>query len=56
MIFKIDEIISYLSSVFTLQRGDLIFTGTPQGVSQIKSNDKLTAVLDHYVSLDVYVK
>lgn len=31
MIFSVEKVISYLSSVFTLERGDLIFTGTPRG-------------------------
>jgi len=45
MIFGIDEIISYLSTVFTLETGDLIFTGTPEGVGPVHSGDVLEATL-----------
>jgi len=46
MLFSCAEIISYLSKHFTLQPGDLIFTGTPEGVSQIKPGDHISATLD----------
>lgn len=45
MIFPVEELVSYLSSIFTLTPGDLIFTGTPEGVSEIKHGDKIEAVL-----------
>ncbi|WP_343313239.1 fumarylacetoacetate hydrolase family protein [Brucella sp. BE17] len=41
MIWKVAETISYLSSLFELQPGDLIFTGTPAGVGPVKSGDRL---------------
>jgi acylpyruvate hydrolase len=56
MIFKFAEIIAYLSSVFTLYRGDLIFTGTPDGVGPVNSGDKLIATLSDLVSLKVSVR
>ncbi len=40
MLFSIDQIISYLSRYFTLQKGDIIFTGTPEGVGKISENEK----------------
>ncbi len=43
MIFKIDEIIAFLSLVFTLEEGDVIFTGTPEGVGQVIANDVIDA-------------
>ncbi len=43
MIFKLDRIIEYISSVFTLEEGDLIFTGTPRGVSEVKPGDQIRA-------------
>ncbi|CAH7670569.1 hypothetical protein BY996DRAFT_6417647 [Phakopsora pachyrhizi] len=46
MIFKIPELISYCSGIMTLEEGDLILTGTPAGVSQIKSGDKVEAGLE----------
>lgn len=41
MIFSIDQIISYLSQFNTLKKGDLIFTGTPEGVGPIAIGDEL---------------
>jgi 2-keto-4-pentenoate hydratase/2-oxohepta-3-ene-1,7-dioic acid hydratase in catechol pathway len=39
------DLIAYLSSVFTLRAGDVIFTGTPEGVSAITHGDRLHAEL-----------
>jgi 2-keto-4-pentenoate hydratase/2-oxohepta-3-ene-1,7-dioic acid hydratase in catechol pathway len=36
MLWKIDELISYVSQFFTLKIGDIIFTGTPAGVAAVK--------------------
>lgn len=56
MIFSVAELISYLSNIFTLQPGDLIFTGTPKGVSPIKSGDKIEATMNNgLASLSVTV-
>ncbi|MDP1675740.1 MAG: fumarylacetoacetate hydrolase family protein [Bacteroidota bacterium] len=43
MIYTIDVLISYLSSVFTLEEGDIIYTGTPEGVAQVVAGDVLIA-------------
>lgn len=43
MIFSIPSLISYLSSIFTLNPGDLVFTGTPDGVGAIHSGDIITS-------------
>lgn len=57
MIFPVDELIDYLSTVFTLQPGDLIFTGTPKGVSPIKRGDTIKATMnDGLICLTVTVK
>lgn len=56
MIFPIAKLISYLSTIFTLHTGDLIFTGTPKGVSPIKSGDKIKASLDNLVTLRTTVE
>ena len=45
MIFTLSEIISYLSAHFKLNPGDLIFTGTPEGVSQINRGDRISAAM-----------
>ncbi|WP_372635903.1 fumarylacetoacetate hydrolase family protein [Fodinibius sp.] len=46
MIFPVADLIHYLSTIFTLRRGDLIFTGTPEGVSPLRSGDHIEARLD----------
>jgi 2-keto-4-pentenoate hydratase/2-oxohepta-3-ene-1,7-dioic acid hydratase in catechol pathway len=46
MVFGVDDIISYLSTVFTLEEGDLVFTGTPEGVGPVQSGDVLEATLE----------
>jgi len=47
MIFSAAELISYLSKQFTLHPGDLIFTGTPEGVSKISVGDQIKASLNN---------
>ncbi len=54
-IFKLPEIISYVSKIVTLEPGDLIYTGTPEGVGPIHSGDKLKAVISNIGSLEVTV-
>ncbi len=55
MIFKIDFLVSYLSRFFTLEPGDLIFTGTPEGVGPIHAGDVMEAELEGVGSLRVGV-
>lgn len=50
MIFPVAELISYLSNIFTLSAGDLIFTGTPAGVSPLKAGDSVTARMNDAMS------
>lgn len=57
MIFPIAKLISYLSEIFTLRPGDLIFTGTPKGVSPIQKGDSIKATLgDSLQTLSVTVE
>lgn len=57
MIFSFEELIVYLSSIFTLQPGDLIFTGTPAGVSAIEPGDNVTAKLSElHLSVSVNIQ
>ena len=56
MIFSIDKIIAYVSQFVTLKVGDLIYTGTPEGVSAIKIGDKLQGFLNKQLVLEFEVK
>lgn len=46
VIFSFDTLVSYLSNFFTLQQGDLIYTGTPAGVGAVKVGDRLEGFLE----------
>jgi len=46
LIFPFDELISYTSNFFTLNKGDMIFTGTPAGVGPVAKGDLLTGYLN----------
>ena len=46
MLYKIDELVSYISQFFTLKTGDLLYTGTPVGVGPVKINDHLEGWLE----------
>jgi acylpyruvate hydrolase len=46
MLFNFNKIISFISQYFTLQKGDLIFTGTPAGVNKINIGNKLSGHLE----------
>lgn len=56
MIYSFDYLISFVSKYFTLKTGDLIFTGTPAGVSPVKVGDRLVASLEGKRMLDFEVK
>lgn len=56
MIFSIDQIIAYVSQFMTLKMGDLIFTGTPQGVGEVKIGDKLSCFLEDQEMLELSIK
>lgn len=56
MLFSFDRIIAFVSSYFTLKKGDLIFTGTPAGVSAVKIGDKLECFIGDEKLLEVNVK
>ncbi len=56
MLWKIDEIISYVSKYFTLKIGDIIFTGTPEGVGKVEVNDVLTGILEEKQLFSIHVK
>jgi len=45
MLWKIDELIAYVSQFFTLKKGDVLFTGTPAGVGKVQENDVLIGAI-----------
>ncbi|KAJ8766496.1 hypothetical protein K2173_022555 [Erythroxylum novogranatense] len=55
MIFKIPYLISHISSVMTLFEGDIILTGTPQGVGPVKAGQKVTAGITGLLDVDFNV-
>lgn len=55
MLFPIPYIVRYLSEVFTLQEGDLIFTGTPEGVGALAHNDVIRLVLPEHIDTEFQV-
>jgi 2-keto-4-pentenoate hydratase/2-oxohepta-3-ene-1,7-dioic acid hydratase in catechol pathway len=56
MLHSIDRIVSYCSRFFTLKMGDLIFTGTPQGIGPVHENDTLQAWIENEPVLQLRVK
>lgn len=56
MLWNIDEIIAYVSQFFTLKIGDVLFTGTPAGVSAVEKNDKLEGFINEQKAFSVTVK
>jgi len=56
MLWGIDEIIAYVSQFFTLKIGDIIFTGTPSGVSKVQPNDTLKGFIGEEEFFSIKVK
>lgn len=56
MLFKIDELIAEVSKYFTLKKGDIIFTGTPEGVAAVAPNDILEGFIDGKSMFKINVK
>ncbi|WP_298137588.1 fumarylacetoacetate hydrolase family protein [Flavobacterium sp.] len=56
MLWKIDELISHVSQYFTLKIGDIIFTGTPEGVDVVKPNDILEGFIENKKIFKIQVK
>ncbi len=55
MMFSFDDIIAFVSKYFTLRVGDIIFTGTPEGVGKVNENDILEAYLEEKKVLSIRV-
>jgi 2-keto-4-pentenoate hydratase/2-oxohepta-3-ene-1,7-dioic acid hydratase in catechol pathway len=56
MIWKINELIAHISRYFTLKIGDIIFTGTPEGVAPVKPNDVLEGFIEKNKLFRIQVK
>ena len=56
MLYKIDELIAYISTYFTLKTGDLLYTGTPVGVGPVKIDDHLEGWVEDRKVLDFNCK
>ncbi|MCS6933871.1 MAG: fumarylacetoacetate hydrolase family protein [Chitinophagales bacterium] len=56
MLFSFGAIIAYCSQFFTLQAGDLIYTGTPPGVGPVEREDRLEGFLEDEKVFDFYIK
>lgn len=56
LIFSFDKVISYVSQFVTLKQGDLIYTGTPEGVGPVKMGDKMEGFINGVSFLTLNVK
>lgn len=56
MLWKIDELIAHVSQYFTLKIGDIIFTGTPEGVAKVAPNDVLEGYIEQTKLFKIQVK
>lgn len=56
MLWKIDELVAYVSQYFTLKIGDIIFTGTPSGVGPVKEGDVLEGFIEESSCFSIQVK
>jgi 2-keto-4-pentenoate hydratase/2-oxohepta-3-ene-1,7-dioic acid hydratase in catechol pathway len=56
MLFSFEYIIAFVSRYITLKKGDLIFTGTPQGVAKVNVGDRLEGYIEDVKMLDFFVK
>jgi len=56
MIFNIDHLISYVSSFITLKTGDLLFSGTPEGIGAVKAGDQLIGRIGDKIMFEIKIK
>ena len=56
MLWKVDDLISYISKYFTLKIGDIIFTGTPEGVGKVGIGDELQGYLENQKLFNLKIK
>ncbi len=53
MLFPVADLLAYVSGIFTLEPGDLLFTGTPEGVGPIRNGDVLLAEIEGLPPLEI---
>ena len=56
MLWKIDELIAYVSQYFTVKIGDILFTGTPEGVAAVEKEDILEGTIEGRKSFSIQIK
>ena len=56
MIYSPEELVSFISSIMTLNQGDIILTGTPTGIGPLKKNDKVSVEIEKIGKLISYVE
>ncbi len=56
LIFKFDKLISYISTMFTLKMGDMIYTGTPAGVGPVQIGDVLKGYIEDQLMFECEIK
>ena len=55
MIWPVDELLTYITTIFTLEPGDIVLTGTPDGVGEIHTGDHLLAKISNVAEIDFQV-
>jgi 5-carboxymethyl-2-hydroxymuconate isomerase len=55
MLRPLPQLIAEIAAIFTLEAGDVILTGTPAGVSRLRSGDRVTATISEVGTLNVTV-
>ena len=55
-IFKVEEVVSFISEIMTLMPGDIISTGTPEGIGPMKKGDKIEIKIENIGSLINHIK
>lgn len=56
MLFSVDQVISHISKFVTLKVGDLIYTGTPEGVGPVQIGDKLVGILNNHSVFETNIR
>ena len=56
LVYDVPRLIEYASSFYTLYPGDLIMTGTPEGVGPVQAGDRIVAAIEHIGSMTVDVR